>query len=276
MIITFNKQKLTTLLNHLGKLTGTALCFWDKDFNEVASSNHDGKYCNAIRSDKNRLSNCMLSDAENFIKAKSLGKTFTYTCHAGLTESVTPVYFNDVIVGYVIIGRFRDKERVFSTKENARSCLEKYGICNKENLDYYDVIPELSNDDIKSITEILEWSLKGFLQEGGVKIDRDILALSIEEYVKEHLNSTITVETIAQEFFLSKHALYNLFERSFHQTVNDFINTQRMNKAKELLLSTSKSISQIAEEIGFCDYNYFIRVFKKYTHTTPNKYRTNV
>ena len=47
----------------------------------------------------------------------------------------------------------------------------------------------------------------------------------------------------------------------------------RVTKAKELLLSTDMAVSNVAAAVGFGDYNYFIKVFKKEVGTTPAKFK---
>ena len=55
-------------------------------------------------------------------------------------------------------------------------------------------------------------------------------------------------------------------------TPNEYINRLRINQAKELLTNTDMSVFEIAEAVGFSDQNYFGRVFKKQTGTSPKKY----
>jgi YesN/AraC family two-component response regulator len=54
---------------------------------------------------------------------------------------------------------------------------------------------------------------------------------------------------------------------------SDYLNKVRIDKSKELLTSTDMSILDIALYTGYEDQSYFTKVFKKYTDTTPHKYR---
>ena len=58
-------------------------------------------------------------------------------------------------------------------------------------------------------------------------------------------------------------------------TINHLITQKRLQQAKVLLRNTDKSISEIAEAVGFVNYNYFSRIFKKYYHMSPRDYRKN-
>lgn len=54
-----------------------------------------------------------------------------------------------------------------------------------------------------------------------------------------------------------------------------YLNNQRMEKAKDFLLSNTMTISNIAHLVGFDDPLYFSRVFKKYTGVSPQMYYLN-
>jgi len=55
--------------------------------------------------------------------------------------------------------------------------------------------------------------------------------------------------------------------------ISDYIQEQRMKKAKKLLHETNNMISAIAASVGYADANYFTRAFKRETGMTPKKYR---
>lgn len=64
------------------------------------------------------------------------------------------------------------------------------------------------------------------------------------------------------------------FKKYAGTTIAKFILNIRIEKAQELLTTTNLSVTEISEKVGFCDYNYFCRVFRKYNGISPQKYRT--
>ena len=54
---------------------------------------------------------------------------------------------------------------------------------------------------------------------------------------------------------------------------SDYIRELKISEAKKLLITTEKSVSSVACEVGYDDDNYFIRIFKKMTGFTPSKFR---
>jgi AraC-like DNA-binding protein len=87
-------------------------------------------------------------------------------------------------------------------------------------------------------------------------------------------NLSITVAECADFCNMSKAHFARIFKRTVGQSPVQFMLGIRIDRAKELLDFTDKSIADIAEASGFSDQNYFARIFKKVTGMTPTQYRT--
>ena len=83
----------------------------------------------------------------------------------------------------------------------------------------------------------------------------------------------ISVKSLCRMFDISKKPLYQIVKKLTGKTVNGFINDLRIEKAKNLLIKTDLPISEISATVGYDDYNYFIRIFKKRVSYTPLVYR---
>lgn len=93
-------------------------------------------------------------------------------------------------------------------------------------------------------------------------------------YIHTHYRSSLTREEIASHVYLHPDYFAKLFKQKIGKSLTDYINELRINMAKQLLLETDYSISAVALEAGFENISYFSTLFKKYTGTTPNHYRT--
>jgi transcriptional regulator GlxA family with amidase domain len=67
--------------------------------------------------------------------------------------------------------------------------------------------------------------------------------------------------------------LNRIFKEYTHQTIHQFLINLRLNKAKELLLTTLLDITKISEEVGFLSYTHFIKVFREKFEIPPQQYR---
>ena len=98
------------------------------------------------------------------------------------------------------------------------------------------------------------------------------LSLDVANYVRHHLSETVSVEKMAQEFFLSRPYLSAKFKRETGQTLTDFILNEKTEEAKRLIRYTDKSLPAISAYLGFSSQSHFIRVFRKYAGSNPREY----
>ena len=78
---------------------------------------------------------------------------------------------------------------------------------------------------------------------------------------------------MAQDLFLSRSYLSTKFKKETGMTLSQYIQEQKIEKAKSLLKTTDRSILEIATYLGFSSQGYFQNVFKKLTGMTPKEYR---
>ena len=95
----------------------------------------------------------------------------------------------------------------------------------------------------------------------------------IRLYIDEHFGEKITLDAIAQHFFINKTYLTRIFKEQYGMTVNNYINQVRITKAKEMLRFTDLYVELIGEKCGIDDPNYFSRLFKKVEGVSPGIYR---
>lgn len=101
---------------------------------------------------------------------------------------------------------------------------------------------------------------------------RDIM-FKITEYVKTNLTDKLTVEGAADYVYLSKSHLSRILRQELGCTFTEYVNRQRIDRSKMLLLNGRLSLADIAGAVGFDDQSYYTKVFKKVTGVTPGKYR---
>lgn len=96
--------------------------------------------------------------------------------------------------------------------------------------------------------------------------------LSALKYIQEHYHRDIRVETLAEMTGLHPVYFSQQFKRFMNKSPSAFITQLRMNRAKELLRVTDKSIREIAQFVGYRDEFYFSRRFKEHTGSSPTFY----
>lgn len=100
-----------------------------------------------------------------------------------------------------------------------------------------------------------------------------LVTLKVIAYLNEHYKEKITLDEIANKFFVSKSTLNYNFKNTIGGTPMDYLLNLRITSAKKMLLETKKSIHQISDECGFSSPNYFCLIFKKRESVSPATYR---
>lgn len=96
---------------------------------------------------------------------------------------------------------------------------------------------------------------------------------AVRNYLQSHYSQPVTLETLSQQFNISKFHLQRSFRRYTGLSPSEYQQKIRLTKAKELLRTTTFSINLIADSVGFESASAFISAFKKQEGTTPLKYR---
>jgi len=93
------------------------------------------------------------------------------------------------------------------------------------------------------------------------------------DYITKNFMLTESLDELSNHFFVNKYYLSRIFKEITGFTIKEYINIQRIQQAQKLLSDSDYNISEIAELLGYENPSYFEKVFKKYTETTPLKYK---
>ncbi len=140
---------------------------------------------------------------------------------------------------------------------------EKYAIL----IEYVD-----NEDDLRSIHEEMLYnyaSRENRLHNKGL----DTLSRKINAYIDNNFMEDINNDSIATHFNISKEHMMRTYKKETGDTINNYLVTKRINEAKELLLLSDLSMTEIAFRVGFKNSQYFSNSFKKNTGFSPKDYR---
>ena len=134
------------------------------------------------------------------------------------------------------------------------------------------IIERLGDNDAKDEKAILD--VIEFVKRMPRKsVEASPIIIAAKAYIEKHIAEEISVADIAHELKISVYYLAHLFKSNTGITVTEFKNEYRLTKAKRLLVSTKRSIADIASEVGFCNSSYFAEVFAKNESIPPSEYR---
>lgn len=275
MISTFDLTKLNSLLKDFYTLTHIRITVFDETFRELAAYPEQiAPFCQIIRTDSNAASKCKACDRHACETASGRRTAYTYRCHAGLTESIVPLYQSNILIGYLFFGH------VFPYKTHEEGWTQIEPLCQKYHLNFNLLKeacwkqPIISKDYIISASHILQAVASYLCLERMVVLRQKDLPVQIDEYISEHFTDEINSSTLCEYFKIGKTTLYEISKQNYGKGIAEHIRFLRIEKAKALLADYPQMrISEIASACGFNDYNYFITVFKRFTGVSPQKYR---
>lgn len=99
------------------------------------------------------------------------------------------------------------------------------------------------------------------------------LLMQVTNYVQHNLSKPVDVDALAKALFISRTHLAAKFKEETGTTLTDFILREKVEEAKRLLCYSDKSLSLIADYLGFSSQSHFTKTFKKYSGKTPGEYR---
>lgn len=97
--------------------------------------------------------------------------------------------------------------------------------------------------------------------------------IEIKKHLDEHYAEKITLDDLAKRFFINKFYLSKIFKETYGTTVNNYLISKRITRAKQLLRFTDMTVDEIGVAVGMGDANYFSRMFRKVEGSSPSEYR---
>jgi AraC family transcriptional regulator len=96
------------------------------------------------------------------------------------------------------------------------------------------------------------------------------------DYIEEHIDRDFGLEELSEVLDMTPHYLCRSFRKSVGMPPHRYLITRRMERAKELLASSDKDVTEIALEVGFSSHSHFTTAFRRSVGYAPRTYRNSV
>ena len=275
MISVFDLEKLRELLKDFYVLTKIRITVYDEGFRELCSFPEQwASICQLIRTNLKADEACRNCDAEACRAASRQTEPHIYTCHAGLTEAVSTLRVNSVIVGYISFGQIFAYDDHELGSANVWQQVGKYNLSRDAVHSACAEQPLLSRDYILSAARILHAVASLLVMERMAVLKQESIEVQLDAYLTENFTEPIEAKTLCDHFHIGKTKLYEILRQSYGCGLGEHLRKLRMEKAKMLLEEHPEmSISEIATSCGYENYNYFIASFSKLIGQSPRQYR---
>lgn len=293
MHINLDSQRLLKLLKDFYTLTNIKIVVFDADYQEVlAYPDTHCSFCAMMHRHKCTKKYCLQSNQRSFESSKKKNALVLYRCHAGLIEATAPLKEKGRIIGYCMFGQITDDPDAFHISKHLESICHRYGLPlpSPTSDPTSESVPVSSNhhshaaltfpdmtykvrEQISAAASILEACASYVLMKDLIEVGQTPFITQIDSYIQEHIQEEIPVQDLCCHLDISRSKLYELTTKYLGMGLAQYILLKRMELAKKYLSETKLSIATISANVGFADYNYFCRIFRKKTGLTANQYR---
>ncbi|MGO4494966.1 response regulator [Paenibacillus sp. 2RAB27] len=115
--------------------------------------------------------------------------------------------------------------------------------------------------------------IKQLNYQSGNEGDKNSYFAQMVKYIDTNFQSELYLKDLSVKFLINQVYCCQLFKKNLGKTFSEYVTDLRIKKACELLKHTELSIDEIAAKVGYMDYYYFNKVFKKQSGITPTKFR---
>ena len=274
MNVLFDSEQLLKLVTNLYVLTGMTANILDPQGRDINLFEGHPPFCKAINALPEGHERCVACDMWKVRNYTVSGGFQFYRCHAGICEAVMPLYDKKQPLAYLVFGCFLDDQPIEEQWAVTRKQVAWYPGGADRLRDAFFQFRQYTQEQLRAYSEILE-ALTAYIHLKGLIFAAEQTDVQrLENFLDEHYMEKLSLESISAQLHIGRTKLCGLAkELSGGKTLNYLIAQRRINAAKLLLLQSSLTVSAIAETVGITDYNYFSKVFRSVTGTTPSAFR---
>lgn len=126
--------------------------------------------------------------------------------------------------------------------------------------------------DVKDLLLKLTGTKKESREQGAETEDYSRVVREMITTMEESYGMRLGLDTFAEKFRLTPEYISNLFAKETGMTFSNYLKKVRIEKAKQLILTTDLKIYEVACSVGYPDQKYFSKVFKEYTGTSAKQF----
>ena len=256
MLFYYDIPKINQVLDDFFNATGVRIDLLNDRFIPISYSQHEiCDYCRAVQQETGGRERCIAFDQSLYKKVKASLQTESGLCPFGLMNIIKPVFYNDLLMGYLFFGQMRTQSEM-----------------QQENK-LFDQLPLFTRQQVESVARLAAITVKHILTENMLRPDENDLMQQAVCYIHSNLDQDLSIKTLASQVNISKSALYSKFHARFHCTVGEYLNQKRLEQSIPLLINTSLSIEEVSQRVGFSGASYYTKLFKQRMGLTPLNFR---
>ena len=267
-----NNKEISTALKELHSISGFRVSLHNTAFEEIAAyPEKKNSFCTYIqKTNENEYELCKKCDRDAFCKVLKSKDPIIYKCRHNLVEAISPIYNFGILTGFLMMGQVRTSGEGISPMLNV---LAQNGKTDFEAREIASSVPSVDENMIKSYVNVMTLCASYLALSNAVTSPKPTVAQLTMKFINDKYTEKINVKDICAAVGYSKSTVLSAFKKEFSTTVNAYLNTLRLERAKKLLENANSSVNEIALNCGFSDQSYFSKVFVATYGITPTEYR---
>jgi two-component system response regulator YesN len=226
-------------------------------YNEIKELTFNFKFNDLIMSNKVLEA---VEELDSNIIRNIINETFEYFKKSRIDPEIVIMFTSNMIC--------KINNLIYQSEDKGKSYIDKHTIRGlKEH--------ERTMQELKEFFESFCMSYCEYLKKVRSKVAGVNIA-KVEIFVKENYKRNITIRELAETVYMHPAYLGQLFIQKFGVGVNEYIHELRIEEAKRLMNVTNMKNNEIAQGLGYCNYNSFLQQFQKYTGMKPTEFRNSV
>jgi Predicted sensor domain len=245
-------------------------------------------FCKAVRNNSELKYLCEKCDSRGGLEAARLKSPYMYICHMGIVDFAIPIVYQNLYIGAVMCGQIllppeerSNVERIISDQSdiafspNAPALYRNLTVMKKKDIDAsIQMISYICNYRLSSVISAFGTQNSGITPPLFKRINKSAsIVQPAINYINDNYQKDVKLNMVASLCDISPSYFSKLFKKVTGKNLINYVNEIRIEKGRNLLLTTNKPVGTIAFEVGFEDSGYFIKVFKAETGVTPSAYR---
>lgn len=229
----------------------------------------NSEYCQLIQ-DYLLPGACAALDSAKQLECLKKKALICYQCHAGLKEALAPIFIDTRLVGYVMIGQFRDISKVPSNVINRCGKRVPASVIKRS----FSKLPYVATERIEGILGMFTMLVDYIVARELVGLRGDWILEKVQQYLERHLAEKVRIQDVARVTGRSVSSLSHILRKKYGLTFKQMLIGKRLDRADELMKTHQEmSLGEIAAQSGFDDRFYFSRIYHKYRRMTPSQHR---
>jgi len=240
----------------------------------IGLQNEGCTYCQLLQQKVHYRYRCCKQDRMMCTSCEQNNKPLVYQCYAGLMESVIPIKVDKRLVGYAMLGQFRNRKKIpneiiynWKKKHNNSVVLQKA----------FNDQPYYEEPAIENMINLFVMLCSYIVSNEFVKVRRPEVVENVIRWIEKNISETIILDNVANTLGYSRSSISHTIKKNLHISFKQLCILKKIERFESLLHTNPvMSIQEAAFLVGYNDPLYFSRLYKKIRSVSPSVFLKSI